>query len=193
MIDNDPIMPIRSITRCMGVSDFHIRRVVHEDIGYFSYKMRKGQCLLKDRKDKKKDRAEKLLNKLKYPFQPNMLYFFPNKKNFFEDQMVKSQNNLWLPLFPQDERQTPHVLLANKSVMSVLFLFQHNSDGNLLVAHYKYIYIKYMLYTTSICDEPGGCCWQIHLAVDKINKMITRNKECVGVSCDHWGTSFVWV
>ena len=40
--------------------------VEHEDISYFSYKMRKSQVLLHAKKDKKKDHAEKLFNKLKH-------------------------------------------------------------------------------------------------------------------------------
>ena len=42
MIDNNPSKLISSIVRNMGVSEFLIRQVVHEDIWYFSYKMRKG-------------------------------------------------------------------------------------------------------------------------------------------------------
>ena len=43
MTDNDPSKTIRYIARDMRVSEFLIRLVVHEDIHYFSYKMRKGQ------------------------------------------------------------------------------------------------------------------------------------------------------
>ena len=35
--------------------------------------------------------------------------------------------------------------------------------------------------------------WQIHLAVDKINKMITRKTKCVGVSCNQSRTRIAWV
>ena len=47
---------------------FFIRQVVHEDIHYFSYKMRKGKFLSQAMKDKRKDNIEKLLNKFKHPF-----------------------------------------------------------------------------------------------------------------------------
>ena len=46
MIGNDPRKSIRLIARDMGVSEFHIRQVVHEDIRYFSYKIRKGQFFI---------------------------------------------------------------------------------------------------------------------------------------------------
>ena len=65
-IDNNPSESIRSVAKVdMKVSEFLIRPVVHEDIQYFSYKMRKGQFLLQAMKDKKEDRIAKLLNKLK--------------------------------------------------------------------------------------------------------------------------------
>ena len=41
-MNNDPSKLIRSIARDMGVCDFFIWQVVHEDIWYFSYKTRKG-------------------------------------------------------------------------------------------------------------------------------------------------------
>ena len=64
MINNDPSKSIRSIARDIGVSEFLIRQVEHEDISYFSYKMIRGQFLTLVLKDKKKDDTVKLLNKL---------------------------------------------------------------------------------------------------------------------------------
>ena len=76
MIDNDPRKSNRSITRDLGVSEFLIRQVVHEEIRYFSYKLRKSQFLWQAVKDKKKDYDEKLFNKLKHPLQPNIFWSF---------------------------------------------------------------------------------------------------------------------
>ena len=42
MIDSDPGNSIRSLARDMGVSEFLIRQLVHEDICYFLHKMRKS-------------------------------------------------------------------------------------------------------------------------------------------------------
>ena len=42
MIDNDPSKSTRSIDRDLGVYEFLIKQLVHEDIKCFSYKMRKG-------------------------------------------------------------------------------------------------------------------------------------------------------
>ena len=62
MIDNDPSKSIRSL----AVSKFLIWLVVHEDICYFSYKMRKNQSL--SQAVKKRKSAVMLLNKLKHSF-----------------------------------------------------------------------------------------------------------------------------
>ena len=48
MVDNN----LSKLIRSTGVSEFLIRQVVHEDICYFSYKM-KGQFLSQAMKDKK--------------------------------------------------------------------------------------------------------------------------------------------
>ena len=71
-----PNKSIRSIAKNMGVYEFLIGPVVHEDIHYFSNKMRKGQFLSQAMKNKRKYRTAKILNKFKYPLEPNMLYFF---------------------------------------------------------------------------------------------------------------------
>ena len=46
MIDNDLAKSISSIARDIGMSEFLMRQVVHEDIQYFWYKKRKSQFLL---------------------------------------------------------------------------------------------------------------------------------------------------
>ena len=45
MIDNNPSKSVKSVVSDMGVSEFLIRQVVHEDIQYSLYKMRKGKFL----------------------------------------------------------------------------------------------------------------------------------------------------
>ena len=81
-IDNNSSKSIRSISRVMGLSKFLIKQVVHEDICFFSNKMRKGQFLLQAIKEKRKNCAAKLLNKLKHFLLPNMLWFFSDEKKF---------------------------------------------------------------------------------------------------------------
>ena len=60
MIDNDPSKSIRSIARSMGVSEFILRQVVHEDIWHFLDKMRKNWFSSQAMKDNRKDFTAKL-------------------------------------------------------------------------------------------------------------------------------------
>ena len=76
MIDNNPSKSIRPIARNMKESELLIRQVVHEDIRYFSYKIRKSQFLSQATYHKKKDNTVMLLNKLNHPLQLNMLCVF---------------------------------------------------------------------------------------------------------------------
>ena len=62
MIKNNPSKSIKSIAREIGVSKILIRQIVHEDIQYFSYKMREDQFLLQAMKDTRKDSTAKLFN-----------------------------------------------------------------------------------------------------------------------------------
>ena len=64
--------------------------------------MRKGQFLSQVMKDKRKDHAAKLLNKLKHPLQLKILWLFSNEKNFCQDQMLNLQNNHQFALSLQD-------------------------------------------------------------------------------------------
>ena len=53
MIYNNHSKTIKSIARDMRVSEFLIRQLVHEDIRFLSFRLRKGQLLLHATKDKK--------------------------------------------------------------------------------------------------------------------------------------------
>ena len=75
MIHNDPSELIKSIASNIGMSEFLMKQVVHEDIQYFSNKMRKSYFLSLAMKGKMSDRAVILLNKLKNSLRPNRLWF----------------------------------------------------------------------------------------------------------------------
>ena len=73
MIDNDLSKSIESILK--GVSGFLIRQVEHEDIWYFSHKMKKGRFLLQAMKEQRKDHSTKLMNKHAFPSTKHVLLF----------------------------------------------------------------------------------------------------------------------
>ena len=93
--------------------------------GISSYKMRKGQFLLKD---KRKDCTAKLLHKLKHPHQLKMLWFFSDEKNFNQDQMVNSQNNCWLALYLQDIL----MVMKTKHLVHIMMFGVVTSDGDVM-------------------------------------------------------------
>ena len=82
IIDNDPGRSMRSIARELDVGESTDRRCVYEDIRYKSYAMRARQLLRETAKQKREYRGIKLLNKLKHPLEPDMLWFFSDEKNF---------------------------------------------------------------------------------------------------------------
>ena len=69
MIDNDPSRLINFFARDMGVCAFLIRQVVHEDIYYFSNKIRKGTRMT---------------------WEKTTLQRFSSEEKFFRDQMMNS-------------------------------------------------------------------------------------------------------
>jgi hypothetical protein len=46
--------------------------------------------------------AMKLLNKLQYPKDPGMLWFFSDEKNFCQDQVHNRQNQYWVAMCPKN-------------------------------------------------------------------------------------------
>ena len=86
MIVNNPSKSLRSIAKEMGISEFLIKQVLHEYIQYLSYKGRKGPFFLYHRpwRNKRNERAAKLLNKLNHLLQPNM----PKSDDEFTEQLA---------------------------------------------------------------------------------------------------------
>ena len=86
IIDANPGTSMRAISRDLQVSEGTIRNVVHEDIRYKSYVMRKGQFMSAHTQEQRLLRAKRLLNKLKHPEEPGMLWVFSDEKHFDQDQ-----------------------------------------------------------------------------------------------------------
>ena len=132
----------------MGLFEFLIRQVVHEDIWYFWYKIRKGQFLSKSMKDKRKDQAAKLFNKFKHPLQLNILCISSDKKNFCQDLMVNKQNTCCLPLFSQN---VPIVMKTKHPVHLIVFEVV-TGDGNAMPNLSTYP----QTWPREVNKEPGG-------------------------------------
>ena len=76
MIDNDSSKSIKSMAKDMF--EFLIRQVVHEDISYFLYKMRKGQFLSRTMRDKRKKPTGKAFEHIQ-TYSPKLWVFSGEK------------------------------------------------------------------------------------------------------------------
>jgi hypothetical protein len=83
ILEATPDRSFRSIAKEQNVSHATIISCVNEDLQCKSYRMQNGQFLSEAMKARG---AVKLLNKLQYPKDPGMLWFFSDKKNFCQNQ-----------------------------------------------------------------------------------------------------------
>ena len=67
---------MRAIARDLQVFEKLIWTCMNKDLQYKSYKLRKGQLLTEEAKEKRLKHCKKLLNKLNHPLEPEMLFFF---------------------------------------------------------------------------------------------------------------------
>ena len=173
LIDNDIIKTIRSIARDMWASEFLIKQFVHKDIRYFSRQIRKSQFLSQAMKDKRKDWAVKLFNKLKYNLQLNMFRLFSDEKIFCWDQMINSQNNCHLVLYPQ----TLQVLMKSKHSIPILVFGVVISDGEIMppfIFSHGLTQHEGPHQVTGGGTQEGGCFKTLRLATEFY---ITPNKQ----------------
>lgn len=76
----NPGRSMRSIAKELQVSECTIRTVVHQDIWYKSYVMRKRQFISAKTQENCLMRSKRLLNKVKNPHEHGMLWFFSEEK-----------------------------------------------------------------------------------------------------------------
>ena len=102
ILEATPDRSFRSIAKELNVSDFTIRQCVNEDLRCKSYRLQTGQFLSEGMKNRRLVKSVKLLNKLKHPKDPGMLWFFSDEKNFCQDQLYNRQNHRWVAMCPKD-------------------------------------------------------------------------------------------
>jgi inhibitor of nuclear factor kappa-B kinase subunit alpha len=131
-IDASPGTSMRSLAREFDVSEGTIRNVVHEDLRYKSYVMRRGQFMSQAIQDNRLLRSRMLLNKLKHPESPGELWFFSDEKNFDQDQKVNRRNDRWLC---NDPSEVPTVM-HTKFPASLMVLGVVSSEGHVMPPHF---------------------------------------------------------
>ena len=93
IIDETPQQPIRLIARDLGVLHTIVNARVKEDLKCSSFRRQTSQILTEKTNNLWLIKSVRLLNKLKHPKKPNMLWFFSDEKNFCQDQVHNSQNH----------------------------------------------------------------------------------------------------
>ena len=80
MIDENLGKSMRHLAKDLQVSEGTIRNVVHQDLGYKSYVLRRGQFMSTKTQENRLMRAKRLLHKLKHPEEQECLWFFSDEK-----------------------------------------------------------------------------------------------------------------
>lgn len=96
VIHESPGTSMRNIAKRLSVSESTVRRTVHNDLKCKSYVMKRRHFVSAKSKEKRLIRSKCLLNKIKHPDHPNMLWFFSDEKLFTQDQKVNRRNDRWL-------------------------------------------------------------------------------------------------
>ena len=118
IIDETPQRSIRQIARDLGVSNTTVNACVKEDLKCKSYRRQTSQILTEKTKILRLIKSDRLLNKLKHPKKPNMLWFFSDEKNFCQDQVYNSQNHRWIAT---NNRDVPRVIKTKFPAMDMVF------------------------------------------------------------------------
>ena len=128
IIDETLQRPIRQIARDLGISHTTVNACVKEDLKCRSYRHQKSQILTEKTKNLRLIKSIRLLNKLKHPKKPNMLWFFSDKKNFWQDQMHNSQNHRWIAT---NNKDMPRVM-KRKFPATVMVFDVVSSEGHIM-------------------------------------------------------------
>lgn len=131
-VDANPRNSMRSHAKHFKVSEGTIRNVVHENMGYKSYALKKGQFLSKEMKENRLIKSKMLLNKLKHPAKQDLIWFFSDEKNFDQDQKVNRRNDRWMC---KDPSEVPRIM-QNKFPASVMVLGVVSSEGHVMPPHF---------------------------------------------------------
>lgn len=131
-IDANPRKSMRSLAKQLQVSEGTIRNVVHENIEYKSYVLKKGQFLSERIKENRLIRSKRLLNKVKHPAEEDVIWFFSDEKNFDQDQKANRRNDRWLC---KDPSEVPRIM-HNKFPATVMVLGVVSNEGHVMPPHF---------------------------------------------------------
>ena len=108
-----------------------VNACVKEDFKCRFYRRQTSQILTEKTKNLRLIKSVWLLNKLKHPKKPNMLWFFSDEKNFCQDQVHNSQNHRWIAT---NNRDVPRVM-KTKFPTTVMIFGVVSSKGHIMPNH----------------------------------------------------------
>ena len=129
----DETQPIRQIARDLGISHTTMKACVKEDLKCRSYRCQTSQILTEKTKNLRLIKSVRLLNKLKHPKKPNMLWFFSDEKNFCQEQVHNSQNHRWIAM---NNRDVPRVM-KTKFPATVMVFGVVSSEGHIIESQHQ--------------------------------------------------------
>ena len=145
LIDLDHTRSLSDLSTEMECGKSTVALAIKEDLKYRSYRRQTGQFLSKKLMERRVLKCCKLLNMLKHPKEPRMLWFFSDEKNFCQDQVHNSQNHRWLAKtpFPKKKGQKKRVartdiprVMKTKFPATVMILGVVSSEGDVMPPHF---------------------------------------------------------
>ena len=127
-----PGRSMRQIADKNNVSHTTVRKILIKEGNYKSYALKRGQLLTPEMKEKRVERARKLLLRLKKPKASKQIIFFSDEKNFTQDQKVNRKNNRWLC---RSISEVP-VVMHTKFPQAVMVLGVVSSDGDVMPPYF---------------------------------------------------------
>ena len=134
IIDETPQRPIPQTARDLGVSQTTLNACVKKDLKCRSYRRQTSQILTEKTKNLRLIKSIRLLNKLRHPKKPNMLWFFSDEKNFCQDQVHNSLNHRWIAT---NNRDMPRVMKTTVMVFGVV-----SSESHIMPPHIFQVCLK---------------------------------------------------
>ena len=122
----------------MGSGRTAVAAAIKEDLKSKSYRRQTGQFLSKALMTRRHLKCSRLLNMLKNPVKPGMIWFFSDEKNFCQDQIHNSQNHRWIAKSPhprkKGQRKVTRVM-KTKFPATVMVLGFVSSEGDVMPPH----------------------------------------------------------
>lgn len=123
-----PGKSMRVVANQLHVSELTIRRVVHEDVMYKPYIMRRRLFISNSTRENCVIRSKRLLNKIRHLGRLTIFWYFSDENNFVQDQKANKKNDKWMCASPATTPTDIH----NKLPSFVMFLGIMSNESHIM-------------------------------------------------------------